>query len=138
MSEFKINAALVSAYLASGVMPQSRTAFEGRSFDPATGQSWARLTMLPADRSPAAQGYDAPQEWVGRLQIDIFHPLNTGHAPILADADKALAFFRPGKRLLYGGQDVLIRGSERSPIRKDDIWLIVSVDVRLTAWIFPD
>lgn len=138
MSESNIHSALVSAYLASAVMPQARTAFEGRSFEPVTGQSWARLTMLPADRSPAAQGVHAPDEWVGRLQIDIFHPLNTGHADILADADRALAFFRPGKRLAYEGQRALIRGSQRSQIRKDGIWLMVSIDVRLTAWIFPD
>ena len=138
MSESKIHSALVSAYLASAVMPQARTVFEGRSFEPVTGQSWARLTMLPADRSPAAQGVHAPDEWVGRLQIDLFHPLNAGHAPVLADAEKAIVFFRPGKRLAYEGQGVLIRGSQRSQIRKDGIWLMVSVDVRLTAWIFPD
>lgn len=139
MSETKINAALVSAVLASGVMPQARIAFEGAKFEPVTGQSWARITALPSDRSPAAMGSSAPQEWTGILQIDICHPLNSGTGPILGDADKALNYFRPGwrQRIEFQGQRVLIRKSRRSPIRRDDIWQVVSVDVHCTAWIFP-
>lgn len=51
MSETKINAALVSAYLASGVMPQKRTAFEGVTFTPTSGESWARLAPAPDSRA---------------------------------------------------------------------------------------
>lgn len=137
MSETRINAALVSAVLASGVMPQARIAFEGVKFEPVTGQSWARITALPSDRSPAAMGSSAPQEWTGILQIDIYHPLNSGTGPILGDADKALAYFRSGRRLEFQGQRVLIRRAQRSQIRRDDIWQVVSVDVHCTAWIFP-
>ena len=137
MSETKINAALVSAVLASGVMPQARIAFEGAKFEPVTGQSWARTTALPSDRSPAAMGSSAPQEWAGILQIDIYHPLNSGTGPILGDADKALAYFRSGRRLDFQGQRVLIRRAQRSQIRRDDIWQVVSVDVYCTAWVFP-
>ena len=136
MSEIKINAALVSAVLASGVMPQARIAFEGVKFEPVTGQSWARITALPSDRSPAAMGSSAPQEWTGILQIDIYHPLYSGTGPILGDADKALAYFRSGRRLDFQGQRVLIRRAQRSQIRRDDIWQVVSVDVYCTAWIF--
>jgi len=137
MSETKINGVLVSAYLASGVMPQARTAFEGVTFEPVTGQSWARLTGLPSGRAPAAMGSDAPQEWTGILQLDVFHPKGTGTGPVLADADKALAFFTPGKRLEYQGQRVLIRRAERSPIRTEDVWQSVSVSIYCTAWTFP-
>lgn len=137
MSEVRINAALVSAVLASGVMPQARIAFEGAKFEPVTGQSWARITALPGDRSPAAMGSSAPQEWTGILQIDIYHPLNSGTGPILGDADKALAYFRSGRRLEFQGQRALIRRAQRSQIRRDDIWQVVSVDVYCTAWIFP-
>ncbi|WP_312910932.1 phage tail terminator-like protein [Stutzerimonas nitrititolerans] len=137
MSETNINAALVSAYLASGVMPQERTAFEGVKFDPVTGQSWARLTGLPSGRGPAAMGADAPQEWTGILQVDLFHPKGTGTGPILADADKALEFFTSGKRLDYQGQGVLIRRAERSQIRQEDVWQSVSISVYCTSWTFP-
>lgn len=137
MSETRINAALVSAVLASGVMPQARIAFEGAKFEPVTGQSWARITAIPSGRGPAAMGSGAPQEWTGILQIDIYHPLHTGTGPILGDADKALAYFKPGRRLEFQNQSVLIRRSQRSQIRRDDIWQVVSVDVHCTAWIFP-
>jgi hypothetical protein len=137
MSETKINAALVSAVLASGVMPQARIATEGKEFKPVTGQSWARITAIPSDRTPAAMGSGAPQEWTGILQIDIYHPLGAGTGPILGDADKALAYFRSGRRLEFQGQRVLIRRAQRSQIRRDDIWQVVSVDVYCTAWVFP-
>lgn len=136
MSETRINAALVSAVLASGVMPQARIAFEGAKFEPVTGQSWARITAIPSNRAPAAMGSSAPQEWTGILQIDIYHPLNSGTGPILGDADKALAYFRSGRRLDFQGQRVLIRRAQRSQIRRDDIWQVVSVDVYCTAWVF--
>lgn len=137
MSESKIHSALVTAYVASGVMPNDRTAFEGKSFTPPTGQSWARLTGLPTGRAPAGLGSAAPQEWNGILQIDLFHPKNTGHAPILTDADALLAFFASGKRLDYQGQGVLIRRAERSQIRQEDVWQSVSVSIYCTAWSFP-
>ena len=137
MSESKIHAALVTAYVASGVMPNARTAFEGKSFTPPTGQSWARLTALPTGRDPAAQGKNAAQEWTGILQIDVFHPKNTGHAGLLADVDALLAFFASGKHLDYQGQGVLIRRAERSQIRQEDVWQSVSVSIYCTAWSFP-
>jgi hypothetical protein len=137
MSESKIHSALVSAYLSSGVIPAARTAFEGKDFTPTTGQSWARLTALPTGRAPAAQGKDAAQEWTGILQIDLYQPKNTGHAPILADVDALLAFYSSGKRLNYQGQSVLIRSAERSQIRAEEVWQTVSVDVYCTAWVFP-
>lgn len=137
MSETKINAALVSAYLAADIMPQERTAFEGVEFKPVTGQSWARLTALPTNRAPAAIGQDAPEEWTGILQIDLFYPLGSGTGPILADADKAQGYFRPGRRLEFQGQRVLIRRSQRSQIRREEAWQAVSIDVYCTAWIFP-
>lgn len=157
MSESKIHSALVAAYLASGVMPQARTAFEGRSFDPAASQSWARITILPSGREPSAMGRKAAQEWTGILQIDIYHPKNTGHAALMADADKALSYFQSGQRIYYrpghepslildfvadkygvdSGQQVLIRRAERSSIRQEPAWQSVSVSVYCTAWTFP-
>ncbi|WGK60509.1 phage tail terminator-like protein [Halopseudomonas sp. SMJS2] len=137
MSEIKINAALVSAYLACGVMPRERTAFEGVRFDPVSGQSWARITDLPSSNDPAGLGQHAPDERMGILQIDIFHPKGTGTAPILGDAQKALSFFHKGRRLEYEGQGVLIRKSQRSQIRQEELWQFVSVDVHYTAWVFP-
>ncbi|WP_313240367.1 phage tail terminator-like protein [Stutzerimonas kunmingensis] len=133
MSESKIHSALVSAYIASGVMPASRTKFEGKAFTPPTGQSWARLTGLPTGRAPSAQGKDAAQEWTGILVVDVYHPKNTGHAEILEDVDTLQSFFRSGGRIEYYGQNVLIRRTERSQIKEEAVWLSVSVSIYCSA-----
>lgn len=137
MSEIKINAALVSAYLACGVMPRERTAFEGVSFTPPAGQSWARITDMPSGREPAAFGGANPVERTGILQVDLFHPKNTGTGPILTDVDKAMSFYTPGKRLDYEGQKVLIRKAERAQLRTDGPWQSIAISIYYTAWIFP-
>lgn len=137
MSEIKINAALVSAYLACGVMPRERTAFEGVSFTPPAGQSWARLTDLPSGREPAAFGGANPVERTGVMQVDLFYPKGTGTGAPLNDVDRAMAFYVPGKRLEYEGQKVLIRKAERSQLRTDELWQSIAISIFYTAWIFP-
>ena len=137
MSETKINAALVSAYLACNLYPLKGTSWEGDEFTPVVGSAYARFTDLPSSRAPAAQGQSAPQERTGILQIDLYHPKGTGTGPILADADKALTFFRSGKHLDYLGQDVLIRRSERSALRTEAAWQSMAIEVYYTAWVFP-
>tara|TARA_R110000850_G_scaffold275207_1_gene414167 strand:+ start:34092 stop:34496 length:405 start_codon:yes stop_codon:yes gene_type:complete len=128
MSESKIHSALVSAYLASGVMPAERTSFEGRNYNPPEGQSWAKLSGLPTGREPLtiAQG---TQEWSGIFQIDLFHPRGTGHAALLSESDTLLAYFGPHSKHEYQGQVVQVRRSERSAIRPDEIWQMVSISV---------
>lgn len=137
MSETKINGALVSAYLASEIMPKSRTAFEGRTYDPVVGQGWARLTDMPSGREPAAFGGVNPVERTGYLQVDVYRTKGTGTAELLADADKALAFYQPGRRFEYEGQSVLVRKAERSPIRTEPTWQSIAIFIHYTAWIFP-
>ncbi len=137
MSEIRINGALVAAYLASGLYPAARTALEGKTFTPVTGQPWARLTDMPTGREPAAFGGVNPVERTGYLQIDIYHPNNTGTGLILADVDKALSFYKPGLRLEYQGQRVHIRKAERSKITPEAVWTGVSILVYYSAWIFP-
>ena len=137
MSETRINGALVEAYLASNLYPKAKTAMEGKTFTPVTGQAWARLTDMPTGREPAAFGGVNPVERTGYLQIDIYHPNNTGTGLILADVDKALSFYKPGLRLEYQGQRVHIRKAERSKITPEAVWTGVSILVYYSAWIFP-
>lgn len=137
MSETKIHGALIEAYQASELMPNERTAFEGVRFDPVIDHSWAKLTDMPSGREPAAFGGANPVARTGYLQVDIYHPKDTGAAPLLADADKALAFYQPGRRIEYQGQSVLIRKAERSQIRIEEAWQSVAIFIHYTAWIFP-
>lgn len=129
MSESKIHSAMVSAYLASAVMPQARTAFEGRSFEPVQGQSWARLTNMPSRRDKFGIRATDSSEAAGILQIDLFFPRNTGHAPILDAADKLIEHFDPHTVIEYEGQRVKIRRAQRSQIRSEPVWLSVSIDI---------
>ena len=133
MSETKVNAALVAAYIASGVIPQARTAFEGVTFAPVTGQSWARLTNLPSMRDKPGLAPGDSSEVLGILQVDLFWPKGSGTAPILAAADQLMTHFEPHKRLAFQGQDVKIRRVRRSQIRIEEVWQSVSVDIHYWA-----
>lgn len=129
MSESKVNSALVAAYLASGVIPQARTAFEGRSFTPATGQKWARLTNMPTRRDkPGIRAADS-SEAAGIFQVDLFFPKNTDPGTILAAADSLMEHFNPHTAIEYQGQRVKIRRVQRSQIRPEPAWLSVSIDI---------
>lgn len=129
MSEIKINAALVSAYLACGVMPRERTAFEGVTFDPVTGQSWARVTNMPARRDKPGLAVTDSKEYAGIYQIDLFWPKGTGTGPILMAADQVMNHFEPHTSIEYQGQRVKLRRVERSQLRTEDLWQSISIDI---------
>jgi hypothetical protein len=135
MSETKINGALVSAYLASGVMPQARTAFEGVKFEPVAGQSWARLTNMPTDRDKPGLAPSDSSQVTGILQVDLYWPKGSGTGPIIAAADQLLSCFEPHSSVEYQGQRVKIRRVRRSQIRPDDVWQSISVDIYYRATI---
>lgn len=129
MSETKINGALVSAYLASGVMPRERTAFEGVGFTPPAEQSWARLTNMPTRRDKPGLAVTDSSEVAGILQVDLFWPKDTGTGPVLSAADQLMIHFGPHTSLEYQDQRVKIRRVERSQLRTEDVWQSVSVDI---------
>lgn len=133
MSESKINSALVSAYIESAIMPPACTAFEGVDFAPPTGQGWARLTNMPTSRTKPGLCRQDSNEILGYLQIDLFWPRGIGTGPILTAADQLLDYFEPRQRLSYQGQNVQIRRVERSAIRIEDVWQVVSVFVYYRA-----
>ena len=129
MSELKVNAALVEAYLATAVMPRERTAFEGVNFTPTTGKSWARLTNLISYREKVGMASGDSSEVGGILQIDLRYPKGAGTGPMLTDADMLMRLFDPPKSLIYQGQKVKIRRVQRRAISVEDIWQTVSIDV---------
>ncbi|QPI08274.1 hypothetical protein IM687_13825 [Stutzerimonas stutzeri] len=135
MSETKINGALVSAYLASGVMPQARTAFEGVSFTPPQGQSWARLTNMPTDRDKPGLAPSDSSQVTGILQVDLYWPKGSGTGPIIAAANQLLGYFEPHSSVEYQGQRVKIRRVRRSQIRPGDVWQSVQVDIYYRATV---
>jgi len=132
MAEFEINAALVRAWQGAGLAYP--TAYEGKSFTPEQGKSWAALYMLPAGTTPAAIGAQAPLEHVGILQIDLNHPLDTGAPVMLKAADAAAKVFMPGTSCEFEGTKVNIERCSRSSIRRSEGWLTLSLSIRYRSW----
>lgn len=135
MSESKIDAAFRAAYVAAGVIPVERTAFEGAKFTPPSGQSWARLTNLPSSRTPFGLSPDSSEISTGIMQIDVFRPVDTGSGQLLADAEQIMAIYPPRTNLLYQGQRVEIRRTERGSIRADGAWMSIPVSIYYLASI---
>jgi hypothetical protein len=129
MSELKVNAALVEAYLAAAVMPKERTAFEGVNFTPQSGKSWARLTNLVSYREKVGMASGDSSEVAGILQVDFYYPKGSGTAPMLNDVDKLMSILHPPKVLSYQGQKVKVSRVQRRVINPDDVWQSISVDI---------
>lgn len=119
MSTLKnINAALVSAYKAVGLnLP---TAYEVRDFTPPAGQPWARVVNFPADKYVNTLGDGGQDEVTGFFQIDYYVPENDGTGRLHGYADATLNYFKNGRRFTYLGQEVKIRRTSFTQIRRDD------------------
>ncbi len=129
-----INAALITAYKAVGLgLP---TAYELRDFTPQASQPWAKVTNLDAGRSPDTLGDEGQDEHRGVFQVDVYVPENDGTARILGYAESLLSYFKAGRRFTYNGQNVRVRYSSPSSIRKDDssASYVKSVSVYWQSW----
>lgn len=133
MSEIKINAALVAAYLDSGVMPQERTAFEGRKYEPSVGQSWAKVTNLPTRRDKYGISSVGTVVSAGIYQVDLCWPKGSGTGEMLAAVDQLMAAFRPHTTISNADQKIKIRRVRRTQIREETAWQSVSVDIYYRA-----
>lgn len=117
MSLKNINAALISAYQAIGLgLP---TAFPGKDFNPPASSPWARVLTVPADKNVKTLGDNGEDNTTGFFQIDFFVPENDGTSRILGYADSALLYFKNGRRFTYNGQEVKVRRSSMSGLRRD-------------------
>lgn len=120
MSTLKnINAALVSAYREIRE-PDLPTAYEAKDFTPPAGQPWARVLNVPADKYVKSLGDGGQDEVTGFFQIDYYVPENDGTGRLHGYADATLSHFRNGRRFTYAGQEVKIRRTSMSAIRRDD------------------
>lgn len=128
-----INAALVTAYKAA-VAPELPTAYEAKDFTVPSKAAWARVVNFPADKYVNSLGDGGDDLTVGFFQIDYFVPENTGTSALHSYADATLTYFKNGRRLTYGGQEVKIRRTSLSPIRRDD----ASASFRITLTIYWD
>lgn len=132
MSLANINSALVTAYQAAAL--GLSTAYEGQDYKPTPGTSWASLYNLPASSDVDTLGAGGQDRHVGIFQVDLSAPENVGTATLLANAQTLRTYFYAGRTISYGGQEVRIQSAARSPLRKVDAWLRLSVSISYWAW----
>jgi hypothetical protein len=125
-----IRAALVDAYESLNL--ELETAHENRPFTPGA-DPWAALFVVPNAPAVATLGDGGEDEHSGFMQIDLNFPQHTGTSEVLAAADEIRAYFVAGRRLIYEGQEVLIRSSGRSAGLNVNGWYRVSMTVFWTA-----
>ena len=128
-----INAALLLAY--QGIRdPDLPTAYEAKDFTPPASAPWARVLNVPADKYVQSLGDAGEDNVTGFFQIDYFVPENDGTGRLLGYADATISYFSNGRRFYYAGQEVKVRRTSLSQIRRDD----ASASFRITLSIYWD
>lgn len=120
MSIVKIRSALVAAYQA---IPGLNLPFaqENRAFtQPADGSAWAAIYFMPGNNTPVTLGNVGQDEMVGLFQIDFYAPAGKGTNQLLTYADSVRNYFKAGMRLMYDSQEVLIKQTSFTRIRRSD------------------
>ncbi len=125
------HSALITAYQGLGLgLP---TAYEGVSFTPPAAEDWAAVFVLPAVNDPVTLGEGGEDESEGILQIDFNTVEGESTSALLGYADAVQAGMVAGQGFTYGTDTVLIRSVDMSPIRADDGWLRISMNVNWYA-----
>lgn len=128
MSRFSdIRSALLQGYKACGL--DRPTAEPNVKWDPVSQEPWAAVFILPNQPRVATLGDGGMDEHTGIMQIDVNHPSGTGEFDITADADTVADYFTAGRRLVYNGQEVIVRSCGRSGGRTVDSWYRISLTV---------
>lgn len=127
MSFSKIRSALIQGYQAVSLgLP---TAFENATFEQPTEAPWASVFILPNQPVVASLGSGGTDAHTGIMQIDLNHVAGTGEETIVQQADSVAAYFTAGRRLVYNGQEVIVRSCGRSRGRKVDGWYRISLTI---------
>jgi len=127
MSFKGVNAALMFAYSELGLgLP---TAYEGVSFEPASGADWAAVFVLPAINEPITLGIGGEDEEEGILQIDFNVPEGDTTAGLLGYADTVQSVMVAGQSFTQNTTSVYIRNVDRTNIRAVDGWLRITLNI---------
>lgn len=137
MSALKnINGALIKAYQ-SAVPSTLPTAYEVRDFQPPASGNWARVQNFPAESTVNSLGDGGHDNITGFFQIDFFVPENSGTAKLHELADGIIGVFKNGARFYHSGQEVKVRRSQFSPIRRDDSFASYGITISV-YWDSPN
>ena len=128
----EINSALRSRWIDGEFLPTIYATTEGI---PEGGQPYARFWFMPSVTAPETAGMSGYDLAEGFAQIDLMYPVGEGAGDALGMAGQVARHFRAGVRLVYEGQDVIIRGTSVAPPMNDDGWLMVPVTVNWSAFM---
>lgn len=132
MSLTAIRAALVSRYEGAGLnLP---TSYQGRKFNQPVGEPWARVGFVPNTPEVRTLGDAGEDEATGILQIDLFHPLESGIGGALAMADTLRSVFKAGG-FEYSGQSVTIVSAGPGFSREENGWTRTTITINWNARI---
>jgi hypothetical protein len=126
------------ASLAQGFPPSGQRDYEGITFRPTIGTTYARMTLIPSSaRPPFMDGRVVQHE--GLFQVDLFAPGggSPGSATVEQVADAVRAQFEAGLRLPVNAGKLLIRYAERSGILTQPDWLQISVTIAYRIYSNP-
>lgn len=108
METASIYSALKTKLLLVAGFTSSNTAWENSPFTPTAGQSWQKVSLLPAEPFAAGVGSNASNRETGIFQVDIFKPVTTGDAPARTLAKAVTDAFKRGTDLTYSTTTITI------------------------------
>jgi len=128
-SDTKVMNALFARLATLSFSPSLPIAFPNKAFKPPGDRKWLRVNEIPASTTPFSLS-GSTSEHIGLMQVDVFRPLNEGHAPAKETAGAIAAHFPPALRLFSEGVKVVITRSELGPVLKQDTEIMLPVTIR--------
>lgn len=105
-----------------------------KNFSPPASGAWGELIALGDDKFVATLGDQGQDGWEGIMQIDLHFPLDDGPKNLSLSVGSVLDYFKAGALFSKNGQQIKIRRSSPSGIRKDGATWVKSVSVYWSSW----
>ncbi len=118
----------------SGIPDANHRKWENARFDPPTGETWIRTTLIPNEQRPSARGDNALTRADGFLVVDVFIPENQGPAEADTLADTIRGGYTVSTVLTNNGTAVRFDYAERNEGSFDAPWYSVSVTIKWYAY----
>lgn len=95
-----------------------------------TFDKYLRATFLPVPSFELGIGFSSNNQHYGMLQIDVFYGQGAGEPAIARVAAAVISYFKRGTEFSNDGFRVQInKAPYRSPILKDDPWMMIAVSI---------
>ena len=101
-------------------------AWDNAEYTPVVGTLYLRPTIQPGDSEPIGLSYTSALDHLGRYQIDIIAPIDSGKGVATTKADLLFTEFARGN-LPYNGKSITIKSVSRSAGNRDSAWYVLSV-----------